>query len=138
MIATFYSFKGGVGRSMALANVAELLASAGYRVLACDWDLEAPGLERYFCEEREQLLEFRKNPGVIDLLVGYKESLTQPTAAKEPSTADDENFRPIGTDGLRVRKPASFAVKILSNQRQSSGWIKLLSAGRRDGEWDAL
>lgn len=47
-IATFYSYKGGVGRSMALANVAVLLARQGLRVLAVDWDLEAPGLERYF------------------------------------------------------------------------------------------
>jgi cellulose biosynthesis protein BcsQ len=47
-IVTFYSFKGGVGRSMALANVAVLLARRGLRVLAVDWDLEAPGLERYF------------------------------------------------------------------------------------------
>lgn len=29
MIYTFYSFKGGVGRSMALANVAEFLCSRG-------------------------------------------------------------------------------------------------------------
>jgi hypothetical protein len=47
-IVTFYSYKGGVGRSMALANVAVLLARRGLRVLAVDWDLEAPGLERYF------------------------------------------------------------------------------------------
>jgi cellulose biosynthesis protein BcsQ len=47
-IVTFYSYKGGVGRSMALANVALLLARRGLRVLAVDWDLEAPGLERYF------------------------------------------------------------------------------------------
>ena len=42
-IITFYSYKGGTGRSMALANVAWLLASNGQRVLAIDWDLEAPG-----------------------------------------------------------------------------------------------
>ncbi len=47
-IVTFYSYKGGVGRSMALANIAVLLARRGQRVLAVDWDLEAPGLERYF------------------------------------------------------------------------------------------
>ena len=47
-IVTFYSYKGGVGRSMALANVALLLAQRGLRVLAVDFDLEAPGLERYF------------------------------------------------------------------------------------------
>lgn len=47
-IVTFYSYKGGTGRSMALANVAWLLASCGCRVLTIDWDLEAPGLHRYF------------------------------------------------------------------------------------------
>lgn len=49
-IYTFYSYKGGVGRTMALANVAWLLASWGYKVLCIDWDLEAPGLPRYFPE----------------------------------------------------------------------------------------
>jgi MinD-like ATPase involved in chromosome partitioning or flagellar assembly len=38
-IITFYSYKGGTGRSMALANIAWILASAGKRVLAIDWDL---------------------------------------------------------------------------------------------------
>jgi MinD-like ATPase involved in chromosome partitioning or flagellar assembly len=47
-IVTFYSYKGGVGRSMALANIAVLLARRGLKVLSVDWDLEAPGLERYF------------------------------------------------------------------------------------------
>src|SRR5687768_18601726 len=47
-VITFYSYKGGVGRSMALANIAVLLARRGHRVLAVDWDPEAPGLERYF------------------------------------------------------------------------------------------
>ncbi len=48
MIYTFYSYKGGVGRSMALANVAEAFYQQGLRVLLIDWDLEAPGLENYF------------------------------------------------------------------------------------------
>ncbi len=47
-IITFYSFKGGVGRSFLLANVAAYLASKGRRVLCIDWDLEAPGLGDYF------------------------------------------------------------------------------------------
>jgi MinD-like ATPase involved in chromosome partitioning or flagellar assembly len=51
-IITFYSYKGGTGRSMALANYAVYLARmpemAGKRVLVIDWDLEAPGLHRYF------------------------------------------------------------------------------------------
>ena len=50
-IITFYSYKGGTGRTMALANVACLLAEAigaAQRVLVVDWDLEAPGLHRFF------------------------------------------------------------------------------------------
>src|SRR5437899_505885 len=47
-IITFYSYKGGTGRSMALANLAWIVAASGKRVLAIDWDLEAPGLHRYF------------------------------------------------------------------------------------------
>jgi len=41
---TFYSFKGGVGRSMALINTAGILAGRGFKVLVIDLDLEAPGL----------------------------------------------------------------------------------------------
>ena len=47
-IVTFYSYKGGVGRTFALANIGTLLAQQGKRVLLIDWDLEAPGLDRYF------------------------------------------------------------------------------------------
>jgi cellulose biosynthesis protein BcsQ len=48
MVITFYSWKGGVGRTMALANTAVQLARKGNRVLMVDWDLEAPGLINYF------------------------------------------------------------------------------------------
>ena len=50
-IITFYSYKGGTGRTMALANVACLLAERigpNECVLVIDWDLEAPGLHRFF------------------------------------------------------------------------------------------
>jgi MinD-like ATPase involved in chromosome partitioning or flagellar assembly/tetratricopeptide (TPR) repeat protein len=51
MFTTFYSYKGGVGRSLALANVAWLLANhptERARVLAIDFDLNAPGLHKVF------------------------------------------------------------------------------------------
>lgn len=66
-IVTFYSFKGGTGRTMALANVAWLLASSGKRVLAVDWDLESPGLPRYFNPFLPKMA-VRDAPGVIDLI----------------------------------------------------------------------
>lgn len=49
-VVTFYSYKGGVGRSFAVANVAVILAQWGFRVLAVDWDIEAPGLHHFFSE----------------------------------------------------------------------------------------
>ncbi|HAC65718.1 MAG TPA: hypothetical protein DCF68_19855 [Cyanothece sp. UBA12306] len=41
---TFYSYKGGVGRTLVLANFAEHLAANGYKVFVLDLDLEAPGI----------------------------------------------------------------------------------------------
>ena len=47
-VVTFYSYNGGVGRTLTLANVAAVLAGWGYRVLCVDWDIEAPALSHYF------------------------------------------------------------------------------------------
>lgn len=68
-VITFYSFKGGVGRSMALANVAVLLARWGKRVLILDWDLEAPGIEKFF-EKRLQGSR-RETAGLVDLICDF-------------------------------------------------------------------
>jgi hypothetical protein len=55
---------------MALANVAWILASNGLRVLAADWDLESPGLHRFFAPFLEQSV--RDAPGIIDLVRDYE------------------------------------------------------------------
>ena len=67
-IVTFYSYKGGTGRSMALANVGVLLARWGYKVLLVDWDLEAPGLECFFVPFLTDSETLVAGNGVIDLL----------------------------------------------------------------------
>jgi Asp-tRNA(Asn)/Glu-tRNA(Gln) amidotransferase C subunit len=66
-IITFYSYKGGVGRTMALANVAVLLARWGYKTLIVDWDLEAPGVEHFFFEE-SKIKQIQERQGIVDLL----------------------------------------------------------------------
>ena len=43
-VATFYSYKGGVGRTLALLNVAYEMADTGLKVLVVDFDLEAPAI----------------------------------------------------------------------------------------------
>lgn len=69
-IITFYSFKGGTGRTMALVNTAWILASNGLRVLVVDWDLEAPGLHTYL----QPLLadpELTESAGVIEMVSDF-------------------------------------------------------------------
>ena len=46
-VTTFYSFKGGVGRTFALVNVGVELAKTGRKVLLVDFDLEAPGIHTF-------------------------------------------------------------------------------------------
>jgi MinD-like ATPase involved in chromosome partitioning or flagellar assembly len=86
-IITFYSYKGGTGRSMALANVAWILASAGHRVLAVDWDLEAPGLHRYF---RPFLLDkdLTSSEGVIDMVLEYAVEAITPSEEQDEKPED--------------------------------------------------
>lgn len=71
-IITFYSYKGGVGRSMSLANIAFELVKRNKKVLMVDWDLEAPGLERYFNKfEIDRTAE-----GLLQLLVQFRNNKT--------------------------------------------------------------
>ncbi|TDP94986.1 CATRA system-associated protein [Labedaea rhizosphaerae] len=84
-IITFYSYKGGVGRSFTLANVAVLLARWGYRVLAIDWDLEAPGLHHYFAP----LLPEAPKGGVVDLADEFLANMTEPRDHAVRLTLDD-------------------------------------------------
>ena len=74
-VTTFYSFKGGVGRTMALVNVAVTLALRGRRVLVVDFDVEAPGLDTFdVLRPREEI------PGVIDFVTQYLEAGQAPVA----------------------------------------------------------
>ncbi len=86
-IITFYSYKGGVGRTMSLANVAYLAAANGKRVLVMDWDLEAPGLSYYFrgLVEPSQARELKEAPGIIDILYDWCKDLSE---AKTADLAD--------------------------------------------------
>ncbi|WP_085620705.1 tyrosine-protein kinase family protein [Thalassospira alkalitolerans] len=47
-VVTFYSFKGGVGRTQALVECGSHLSLAGKKVLVVDFDLEAPSLHHIF------------------------------------------------------------------------------------------
>ena len=76
-VTTFYSFKGGVGRSMALANAAVELAKRGRRVLVVDFDLEAPGLDTFDVLHPRQAV-----PGIIDFVREYLDTDRAPDARR--------------------------------------------------------
>jgi cellulose biosynthesis protein BcsQ len=68
-ITTFYSYKGGVGRTMALANVAFLCSLNELKVLTIDWDLEAPGLLYYFrgLLDPTDIRDMKDKSGILDM-----------------------------------------------------------------------
>ncbi len=70
---SFFSFKGGVGRTNLLLNCAYKLASDGAFVVVADWDLHAPGLTMMEAmaqpaEEEEELEGPDVRRGVLDFL----------------------------------------------------------------------
>ncbi len=70
---TFYSYKGGVGRSLALANTAALLVKRGRRMVLIDFDLEAPGLDSF-----EEFKCIAGKPGVVEYVSEFKDNNRAP------------------------------------------------------------
>ncbi len=69
IVATFYSLRGGVGRSTALAYTAHVLARRGRSVLCVDLDLEAPGLAALFGIEAA----VEERTGLLDILISLEQ-----------------------------------------------------------------
>jgi MinD-like ATPase involved in chromosome partitioning or flagellar assembly len=65
-IVTFYSFKGGVGRTLSLANIGLELARTGRRVLLVDFDLESPGIDTF-----EILRQNEPHPGMVEYVSNF-------------------------------------------------------------------
>ncbi|MFM6499062.1 MAG: tyrosine-protein kinase family protein [Dolichospermum sp.] len=105
-VVTFFSFKGGVGRTTALVATALTLARNGHRVAIVDLDLEAPGLSTVFSQEN--LVQY----GVIDYLLEKK--------------IQDRNWS-LRNDILQINDPL-----LIGN---SGGQINLLTAGNVDSNY---
>ena len=93
-VITFYSYKGGTGRTMALANAAFLLASdkeRSLRVLAIDWDLEAPGLHYYLRPSGREAKEMTAL-GVVEYFTRVQAFLNE-TNIEPTKDQDDDSQR---------------------------------------------
>lgn len=97
---------------MALANVAALLARDGLRVLAVDWDLEAPGLDRYFSGRLQPLPE-SDGGGLLDFIADASRGAAKAKDWKRYASAVD--LRPgkltLITSG---RQNEQYAARVLS------------------------
>lgn len=119
-VVTFYSFKGGVGRSFTLANIAILLARWGHRVLTIDWDLEAPGLHQYFAP----LLGRPPATGIVELVEDF-------TAGSVDSTAGYVTHLDTGA-GVLDLIAAGNKVSDYARRVQRIDWAELYRRGFAD------
>ena len=107
-IALFYSFKGGAGRSMALAAAALQLAAAGERVAVVDADLDAPGVGSLLAG-RDSVVA---SSGIVDYLL-------------ERRVGGDENVLDIG----------DYHHRHVTDSAASAGDIFVFPAGTFDGRY---
>jgi len=102
---TFYSYKGGVGRSLTLSNIAMRLADLGKKVCMVDFDLEAPGLHHKF---NKYIDKNSIKKGVVEYLSDFQEK------------------------GILPNKINDFAIKV-SYVGTLKGSINLIPAGNING-----
>jgi MinD-like ATPase involved in chromosome partitioning or flagellar assembly len=103
----FYSYKGGVGRTLLVANTAQFLAMSGSRVVALDLDLEAPGLHHKLSnQEVLDRVESGAIGGAVNELLNGLEN--QPRKHSLRETAIDVDL-PSGTKGALFLIPAGAA-----------------------------
>src|SRR5262245_36973777 len=106
-VNTFYSFKGGVGRTMALVNTAFELTKRGRRVLLVDFDLEAPGLDTFDLPHPQA-----PTPGIVEYVTDY-------------------------LSGSSIPKVEKYLYEITRTVRRTGGQMMVMPAGLQDDTYGA-
>jgi cellulose biosynthesis protein BcsQ len=144
-IVTFYSYKGGVGRSMALANVGHIMAwqmKPQHKVLMIDWDLEAPGLHKFFNDQLkcnfpdgEFTDALRQAPGLIDFLheVYTLYESTYPTSDLSVMHADTGSAQEAFVNAIAKYPLKNYVLKVASPESGNAtiDRLSLLKAGNQ-------
>jgi tetratricopeptide (TPR) repeat protein/cellulose biosynthesis protein BcsQ len=123
-IVTFYSYKGGTGRTMAVANIAWILAMNGKKVLTVDWDLESPGLHKFFGPFLDADT-VKSTDGIIEMITGYSFA----THAAGPAEHEALLAKHAKAEAHAVSLDYSFP---------SGGTLDLLTAGRQNRDYSSL
>jgi tetratricopeptide (TPR) repeat protein len=125
---TFYSYKGGVGRTLALMNVADRLAQRGKKVFILDFDLEAPGVDSFPGSPTPL------NRGLVEYLGTYvNESKVPPISEyvyELPARKDGHIFvMPAGQkDHVYQKLLSQIDLKVLYSERQGYLVVENLKA----------
>lgn len=125
----FFSIKGGVGRSSALAAAAWSLAQKGKRVLVLDLDLESPGLSTSLLPEHKQP-KFGITDWLLEDLLDNGDVVLQDLVASSDLSHDGEIYivPAHGTEpGEYIAKLSRAWMPKLNQSGQSEPWPKRLN-----------
>lgn len=145
-VVTFYSYKGGVGRTLACANFGIYLAKTGQKVVLADMDFEAPGLDSKFFRDATTNI----SNGLLDQIAAFQQNLPLPNLSPIPLGLSEEVTRsggrlqliPAGNYGM----PDSYYETLsrldwnllLRSKRGLSFWFDLLSRIKTQLQPDVL
>ncbi len=120
-IISFYSYKGGVGRSQLCSNIAAyLFYHKGKKVLLWDWDFEAPGQHYFFGLKNKDI----QKDGTLELLEEYMITMRKGGEIKPSDltyVTAEKNITPL-------RSPDS-------SNTGKTGCIDLLAAGAYENDF---
>ncbi|PCI30322.1 MAG: hypothetical protein COB67_02280, partial [SAR324 cluster bacterium] len=109
---TFYSYKGGVGRTLCLANAAYTLAHEGAKIVIIDLDLEAPGIDKVAPFNPEQ---FPTKGGILEYVDHYSQS----------ETVDPENLPSL--DAYSYQAQGNLNVRVIPAGKKDQNYQQVLS-----------
>ena len=145
-IVTFYSYKGGVGRTLACANFGIYLAKTGRKVLLLDMDFEAPGLDcKFFTDATTNI-----SNGLIDQVAAFQHGQPLPGLSPIHIPLSEEVTRAGGS--LQLIPAGNYGVPhkyyetlssldwkfLLRDARGLAFWFDLLSRIRKEFQPDVL
>ncbi|MCB9323509.1 MAG: AAA family ATPase [Lewinellaceae bacterium] len=128
MNISFYSYKGGAGRTQLCANIAAYLCFYKQRkILLWDWDFEAPGLHRYFGLAENEV----KVNGTLELLENHLRIMRskEEVSKEDLKTIGSDNIKPLaksGKGGQIDLIPAGNYLKDYSVRLSEFNWAEFL------------
>lgn len=121
---------------MALANVAWILASNGLKVLVVDWDLDSPGLHRYYHPFLDPA-KVAATPGIIELITDYVWDAAQAGNRTDDWLSDYAQILPHAVS-LNWEFPGEGTLDFVSAGRQNRDYSSAVTAIDWDNFYERL